>query len=47
MSSSLRRLIKKYKGKKFEDGTGIARKGKLTDARIDAVQIFITHHSWQ
>lgn len=37
MISSLRRLIKKYKGKKFEDGKGIARKGRLTDARIDAV----------
>ena len=43
MGGNLRRLVKEYKGKKFEHGKGISKKGRLRNARIDAVQIFYRH----
>ena len=37
---NLRRFLKEYKGKKLEDGKGLSRKGRLTNARIKATQNF-------
>lgn len=36
----LRRLVKEYKGKRLEDGKGTRGKGRLTNERIEARQIF-------
>ena len=40
MGTNLRSLVKEYKGKKLEDGKGLSSKGRLTIARIDAIQNF-------
>ena len=40
MGTNLRKLVKDLKGKKLEDGKGISGKGRLTIARIDAIQNF-------
>ena len=40
METNLRRMVKEYKGKKLEDGKTLSRKGRLTSARIDAIQNF-------
>ena len=37
---TLRRLVKEYKGKKLEDGKSLSGKGRLTNARRDAIQNF-------
>ena len=38
MGTNLGKLVKDMKGKKLEDGKGISGKGRLTIARIDAMQ---------
>ena len=40
MGTNLRRLVKEYKGKKLEDGKSLSGKGRLTNARRDAIQNF-------
>ena len=40
MGTNLRKLIKDLKGKKLKDGKGISGKGRLTLARVDAMQNF-------
>ena len=40
MGTNLRLLVKEYKGKKLEDGKSLRGKGRLTNARIDAIQNF-------
>ena len=40
MGANLRRLVKEYKGKKLEDGKSFSGKGRLINARINAIQNF-------
>ena len=43
MGTYLRRLIKEYKWKKFEDGKNFSGKERLTISHIDAIQSFYGH----
>ena len=40
MGTNLRSLVREYKGKKLSDGKCVSGKGRLTIARIDAIQNF-------